>query len=337
MKRPIGLILSAIVLSLAALFLLLMTALMAFAGIFAKHQPSIAAATHFVTYFMLAFSGFYAALAVWAILTVIGILRLRSWARYSILIIGGGLAVFNVFGIIGALIGRTMLPTLQAQQPTADPHIMSAVFLVMAAINLLFAAVGIWWLIYFNLRSTREIFSNPATLILSSANVSGSFSRTPTAIKIIGGFLLFSAICCLFCAFLPFPAFFLGFILPPAQTHILYLCFAALTGWMGYGLLRLKESARLMTIAFQFLGCANIALASLPWYQARFRLYMTQIASYIPTVPGQPQIVFRYTTSLVIFALIWGLIIYGIVIWLLHRHRTAFRAPAPPAESMLEA
>jgi hypothetical protein len=71
-----------------------------------------------MTYLVLAISVFYAALAVWAILTVIGILRLRSWARYSVLIIGGGLAVIGVFAVFGTLVSRSMLPT---QQPAADP------------------------------------------------------------------------------------------------------------------------------------------------------------------------------------------------------------------------
>ncbi|MGH9596952.1 MAG: hypothetical protein ACRD3K_09160, partial [Edaphobacter sp.] len=83
MKRPIGLILSAIVLSLAALFLLLTAALTALTGIFVGHHQSTAATPHFVIYLMLATGVFYIALAVWAILTVVGILRLRSWARYS--------------------------------------------------------------------------------------------------------------------------------------------------------------------------------------------------------------------------------------------------------------
>jgi hypothetical protein len=45
---------------LAALFLLLSTALTAFAGIFVEHQPSIATAPHFIRYFVLAISAFYA-------------------------------------------------------------------------------------------------------------------------------------------------------------------------------------------------------------------------------------------------------------------------------------
>jgi hypothetical protein len=332
-----GLILSAIVLSLAALFLLLLTALTTFAGIFARHQPSIAPTPHFLTYFVLAISVFYAALAVWAILTVIGILRLRPWARYSILIIGAGLAVIGVFAVFGTLVSRSVLPTLQAQQPATDPHLMSILFLFMAAINLLIAAVGSWWLVYFNLRSVRELFANPLSLPATVAGTSSRFSQTPTAIKIIGGFLLLSSVCCLFCVLLPFPAFFLGVILSPPTTHILYLCFAALTGWMGYGLLNLKESARLATIAFQLLGCANVALALLPWYRTQFSLYMTQLIAAMPTMPSQPRIFLDYTVTLIFISCIWSLIVYGLVLWLLHRHRAAFKSPVPPSPPMLEA
>jgi hypothetical protein len=88
MKRPLGIILSAIVLGLAALGLLLITALMAVSSVFIFHRPVTPANPHFFVYIMLAISILYMALTVWAVLTVIGILRLRSWARYSILVIG---------------------------------------------------------------------------------------------------------------------------------------------------------------------------------------------------------------------------------------------------------
>jgi hypothetical protein len=346
MKRPVGLILSAIVLSLAALFLLLMAAVMAFASVFAGHQPATVAVPHFAMYLVLALSVVYAALAVWAMLTVIGMVRLRSWARYSILIIGGGLAVISVFLVFGTLLGRSLLPSVQAQQPAVDPHILSAVLLVMTAFYLLVAGVGIWWLIYFNLRSTRELFSNQSVFHPSMAGTSTSsaisrFSQTPTAIKIIGGFFLFSAVTCLLCVFLPFPVFLLGFILPPSASHVIYLCFAVLGVLMGYGLLRLKEPARLLTIGFLIFGCCNVVLATLPWYQAQLRLYMKQLAPYIPTMPGQPQIPFTISSTIILLSCIWGLIVYGLIFWLLHRHRAAFQTPAPPAppaaEPMLEA
>ncbi len=276
MKRPVGLILSAIVLGVAAFFLTLTTGLMVLVGVFAdRHHPFIAitpaSTPHFFIYLMLAVAVFYAALATWATLTVIGILRLRSWARYSILIIGGGLAVLGLFAEMGTLLSRTMLPTLSAQQPNADPRILSAVFIVMTGFYLLITAVGVWWLIYFNLRPVRELFSYVNFETPSSTHILVSPDQkpdpVPTPIKIIAGFLFLGAIACLLCVFLPFPAFLFGIILPVAATHILYLAFAALAAFAGYGLLRLKESARLLTIAFlAFSASVTWSWPACAWY-----------------------------------------------------------------------
>ena len=91
-----------------------------------------------------------------------------------------------------------------------------------------------------------------------------------------------------------------------------------------------------MTIAFLILGCCNMVLVVLPWYQNRLRLYMTQLTASMPTMPGQPQILFNYTATLMILSCILGLVIYGFVFWLLHRHRAAFKT-LPAAEPILEA
>ena len=340
MKRPIGLILSAIVLGLAALFFILTAAFMVIAGIFADHHPNIATTPattpHFFLYLMLAVALFYVALATWAIFTIIGILRLRSWARYSILIIGGGITILSLFSAMATLLSRTMLPTLPAQQPNADPRILSAVFFVITAFYLLVSAVGVWWIIYFNLRPIRELFSIAAVQISSSIDSAVTPKAVPIPITFIAGFLLLGAVCCLLCIFLPFPAFILGFILPPTAAHILYVALAALTSFAGYGLLRLKESARLLTIGFLILGFCNLALLALPWYQSQLQTYTAQIMHSMPLMPGQPPPAATYSSPLLLFSCIIGLILYGVVFWLLHRHRAAFQTPAPP-EAMLEA
>ncbi|HXC96632.1 MAG TPA: hypothetical protein VNU92_13115 [Edaphobacter sp.] len=327
MKRPIGLILSAIVMSLAALFLLLMTALMAVAGIFSGRQPAIQPEPPFLIYFLFAISFFYAALAVWTILTVIGILRLRAWARYSVLIIGGGLAVLGLLAALFSLVGRTMLPATPSRPPV-DPHSMTVIFLFIGAFYLFIAAIGIWWLVYFNLRPVRELFSNP-NLLLQSSNPTCRLSHTPTAIKIIGAFLLFSSACCLLGALLPFPAFILGFILPPLATHGLYLAFALVTAFAGYDLLRLKEYARLLTIGLLILGCCNLVLAALPWYRACLHLYVTrltaQMTSHLPAGPGRPRVDWTGSNAFYLICLVWGVTVYGITFWFLHRHRAAFK------------
>lgn len=334
MKRPVGLILSAIALSVAALFLLLSAALTAFTGIFAVYQRSPVLSPHFLLYLMLATSIFYAALAVWAILTVIGILRLRPWARYSILIIAGGLTFIGFSAILFSVtVGRTIMAGVEAQQPAADPHIMSIVLIFMTAICLTIGGAGIWWLTYFNLRSTRELFSHPGILVGSSNHL----SRVPTAIKIIGVVFLFSSIGGLFCTLLPFPTFILGLIVPASAAHIFFLCLAVTTALAGYGLLRLKEPARLLAAGFLLFGCFHCLLSFLPWYQAQFRLYATQVSASMPLVPGSPRTVFTYNGAFFLVFGIFGLALYGYVLWLLHRHRSAFQASASPPSPMVVA
>jgi hypothetical protein len=229
-----------------------------------------------------------------------------------------------------------MLPNLSAQQPNADPRILSAVFVVLTAFYLFVSAIGVWWLVYFNLRTIREFFSSARIQTPSSAGILASPDPIPTAIKIVAVLLLFSAACCLLCLFLPFPAFFLGFILPLTATHVLYLAFAAITAFAGYGLLRLKESARLLTMAFLIVGFCNVAMAALPWYQSRFQTYTAQIIHSMPVMPGQPQLSDTFSSIPLLVSAFVGLILYGFVFWLLHRYRAAFKTP-PPAESLLEA
>jgi hypothetical protein len=327
MKRPTGVILSAIVLSLAALGLLLMTALMAVSSIFISHRPVTPAIPHFFVYVMLAVSVFYMALTVWAILTVFGILRLRSWARYSILIIGGCVATISLFSLCAATITRSMMPP----QPGVDPHITKIVFLAIAFFYALTAAIGIWWLVYFNLHPIRELFRNPLQLSASSDDAVGSLKRTPTAIKVLGCLYLFEAVCFIPLIFLPFPAFILGLIVPAKAAHFLYSAFAILAVLLGYGLLRLKESARLVTIAFVIFGCFNTALGLLPWYQNQFRQYMAQFMAMLPTLPNQPTSTHPYNTAMIVFTGLVGLGFNLFVLWLLHRNRGAF-TPPPQAD-----
>jgi hypothetical protein len=335
MKRPIGLILSATVLSLAGLFFVVTAIFMIFAGIFADHHPfTVATPTvtpHFYIYLMLVVAVFYVTLATWAILTGIGILRLRSWARYSILIIGGLIAAFSLVGGIGVVASRTMLPN-QSAQFNADPRIFSFVSFVVIAFYLIVAAVGVWWLIYFNRRSIRELFSNAKFQIPSSIDTVVTPDPVPTPIKIIAGFLLVGAVCCLLCVLLPFPAFFLGFILPATPAHILYLAFAALASLAGYGLLRLKESARLLTMAFLLLGFCNIAMTALPWYQSKLQTYTAQILYSMPWMPGPPPPAVTYSSTLLLFSAFISLVVNAVVFWFLHRYRAAFK-PLPLLEA----
>jgi hypothetical protein len=330
MKRPLGIVLSAIVLSLAALFLLLMAAVLVAVTFFANHQPSPALALpHSAIYLFLAVSIVYTGLAVWAILTIIGIVRLRSWARYSILIIGGGLAAIGASCVFGTILGR-VLHIFPTQQPGVDPRLMTITLVVMTTLYALVAGIGVWWLIYFNLRTTRELFLNPALLALSPDGVDRGPTGAPIAIKILGYLFLFGTLCFIILTFLPFPVFFCGFVFPGKASHLLYLALGLVWALAGYGLLRLKESARRLTIAILVFGCFNALLAFLPWYQERLRQYAAHLTSMTPDMAVQPAPI-NYTGSMMITYGLFGLILNLFALWLLHRHRSAF---IPPAATM---
>jgi hypothetical protein len=58
-------------------------------------------------------TGFYAGFGVWGLVSAIGILRLRNWARICFAIFGGILAVFSLFGGLG-----------MSSWPRPQPHLL---------------------------------------------------------------------------------------------------------------------------------------------------------------------------------------------------------------------
>ena len=286
MKRPIGLILSAIVLSLAALFLLFITALMAFSGRFAAASTRVLRFTALHLYLMLAIGAFYAVLTVWAILTVIGILRLRPWGRYSILIIGGGLAALNLFIAVFTILveprSHDSHPNNRRSTPTS--HFSSPIHGGdQSPIRRRWNLVADLLQPPLHPRALLEPRPSPSTFGLQGqiqphSHRHQDHRRLPTLLRTLRSASRLPALPC-----------FSSRLYPSANCvshHVSLLC--RLTALTGYGLSRLREPARLLTIALLILGCCNIFLASLPWYQAQFCLYITQLMPAIPTIPGQP-------------------------------------------------
>jgi hypothetical protein len=164
-RRPAGVILSAIVLGFAAALLLLLAAATFLGAMMMGHAPppttlSPGVATPPPTILIAtvgAIACFYLALAVWAIATLVGLIRMRPWARISIMIIGAGLGCLGLFSALGCF-AMPLLMQSMPMPPTANPAVVHAIFLGMAVVSLLVAALGITWLVYFALRRTREAF-----------------------------------------------------------------------------------------------------------------------------------------------------------------------------------
>jgi hypothetical protein len=156
-KRPVGVVISATTLGLVVLL-----------GVFALHVVHhIESASWAMTTQL-----FQLALAAWAISTIVGLFRMRSWARTSMMVIGGCLAGSCLFGAMRVVIVPLLLRTTPGplvEGPLWFEHqlhtafsIVATMFLFIAAVFLFVAAIGVWWLVYFSLRRTREAFAQAA-------------------------------------------------------------------------------------------------------------------------------------------------------------------------------
>ncbi|MDR3739865.1 MAG: hypothetical protein P4L40_12700, partial [Terracidiphilus sp.] len=270
MKRLPGVIVAAIVLILGSLFQLLLAVCMAFAGAVEHSSPDAAPATSIPTWmpvFMYGLCAFFVALAAWGILTSIGLLRLRQWARYSTLVIGGCLAVI---GLISMLMTLVLLVVPLPMPPSTDPShapatqaMVKIIFGVIALVYGLISAIGVWWLIYFNRKKVRETFTGAPGHMVES--------RRPFLISVIAVFSMIGAVSCTLMAILPMPGAFFGWILHGWQKAAFYLVYATLLAAAGIGLWRLEESGRRLALAMQAFGLLHyIALLAYPSMKVRY-------------------------------------------------------------------
>jgi hypothetical protein len=339
MKRPIPVILSAILLGLLALLQLAGAVSMVAAGfLFLKGAPFRATPTpmplpaSFLPIMMFALSLFYAALAVWSIWTLIGLVRMRSWARYSILVIAGCVTLFGAFLTLTNIAIPFVMPNAQLGTQAAPQPVHAGPFIFMALIFAIFTAIAISQLIYYNLAKTRAIFQQYAPVNLAPPNTSTGRPR-PTAITIISWFFLISGPLTLLYAFLPFPAYLLGFTLPGLAGHLFYAFFAIVGFAIGYGLFRLRSEARTAFIVWVAFGFLNMFAIVTPWGSRNFHAYMDKFTAHSPTTPNP-----FASMGIIVVCFAVATAINGFVLWLLYRHREAFTpAPLPPPTPILDA
>ena len=327
MQRPTGVTLAAIALGIDAAFQAIMACLMTVVAVLTakgalpstpgQPTPSPGAMTAIFLVSIL----FFLALTAWGATTVVGLFRMRTWARYSILIIGGltaGLGILSAaVTLLAATLAKNFIPPPAPDQPAPPPHLFLAVFIGIALFYLAIAAIGIWWLVYFNLRSTRTAFQQP----LIEGELFTPPAR-PVAITVIAALFFFGSFCCFLYTFTPLPAFMLGFIATGTPARLTYLLIALLEAAIGIGLLRLQNIARLATIALLAFGSINFLLLALPSYRHKAVHYLDQVSTQMGT--STTDATRHFQLILVLGSLAFSIVIYAVVFWLLQRHRDAF-------------
>lgn len=299
MSRPVGTTVSAVVALLGSVFALLFAVLMlatAFMPIPQTTPPDFAN----IALGSGAFLALLAALGLW---TSVGLFRLRPWARTSILVFSGVMAVISLISLIGVL--------LMPMPPGTDPAVarfVRPVTLTMFGIPFL---IGVWWLIQFNTRTTREAFA---------AGAVAAVPARPMSITIIGWANIVGGISTLFPIISRLPAFLAGLALTGWAAGVLYAFFGAIGIYIGRGLLELRERARLLAIGWFMISMIHMAAVTfVPVVRGR----MLELQKSIAGAQAQPAPFDTAVFTNVMFGFVAALAVTAI--WFLIRNRAAFK------------
>ncbi|MGC2161644.1 MAG: hypothetical protein WA634_07040 [Silvibacterium sp.] len=155
-RAPVGVTIAGVILGLMAVVGLLITAGLAVAMFVIKSPlipriPSVRIAVGGLGALILA-------LVILAACTIVGLFRLKIWARYSMILLG--LLDLLVFGLItaGVLIGRVKSGMAALPIPNHPSLTLGDIMLGLASFYAVLALIGVWWMIYFNLDGVRLAF-----------------------------------------------------------------------------------------------------------------------------------------------------------------------------------
>jgi hypothetical protein len=176
-------------------------------------------------------------------------------------------------------------------------------------------AIGVSWLVYFNLTKVREQFQRAPGKIDDSGR--------PLLISAMAVISAIRALLWTVSAFLPYPGVFLTIILHGWQKMTVHLVIAALMGAAAFGLWRLLEWGRLTALALQAFGLAQ-SCVSLVWPSLMTR----NIGRVNPTINvAHAQLMATLHQMMYNVSFTMGVLFLVAIVWILHHYRAAFQRP----------
>lgn len=257
--------------------------------------------------------------AVWGIVTAVGLLQLKNWARISTIVFSVLLIVFGTLGMFTSMVFFLKPPPGNG----LDPKMFAVIGVVTAVFALAQIGVGIWWMVFFNRASVKAQFlpqpypfppsaqgttpyaidmpysatppppgpPTPAGLASTTDLASAPTppiaapQRTtrPLSISIIAWFLLVSCVFAPFSLVLHSPAVLFLTILTGWQAVTFMLVSTGLNIYVGIALLKMKPVGRLVAIGYFIFGLLNVAVFYFaPGRSARFARFMDLQQSMFP-------------------------------------------------------
>jgi hypothetical protein len=298
MSRPVGVTASAVVAILGSIFSLAL-AVGAIAALFMEAtQPQPPNTAPFVVMGALMFVAF-ACLGFW---TSAGLFRMRPWARTAILVFAGFLAAGSIFILL-----LTMAVPVPPDTSGATAQTIRRMEAVIFGIPLV---IAIWWLIQFNTQSTKAAFAS---------SIAGPASARPISITVIAWVCISGGVSCLFAILARAPAFLFAANFNGWTAGVIYAVFAAVSLFIGKGLLDLREEARVLAIGWFGFWLVHGSLVTLvpPLRQRMFELQRAMVLEQKSPNPFNEGMLMNVSLGLT-------LIMGAAAIWFLIRNRSVF-------------
>jgi hypothetical protein len=289
------------------------------------------------------------AVAVFGFFVGIGVFRRRNWARITMLIWGGIMAVLSALSIALIFVVFNSLPSTLPNGVEAGPF-MAFLKVFMFFFYGIPLGIGIWWLALFTRPRVAAAFAAPNSLAANppAMEVAESFRPEATAqpsftskaacplpLLILAGFLIFSSVCMVLVVLFPMtgsmPFFFFGTVFSGLTAKFMLGLLGAIFGIAGVGILKLKPTALHTVLILQCVFFINGILSiQNPRFLAAAQDAMQRADAENPAFPGGNPF---FTGSLFHMVILFGLFFSGVIIALLLFYRSRFLEATAAAKS----
>ncbi len=254
-------------------------------------------------------AAFYLGFAIWGIVSGVGLLRLRNWARLCFAVFGSILSFGSLCGVFGVVISAWMLPQLPQMQANVPSGLIRTILAVFGFIALLSATLGIWWVIYFNRADVKTRFLGETVQ---------PARQFPFSITLISWFLIIGGTAMLAGLFWGYPAVVFGFVVHGWAGHMVDFLYGAVGLASGIGMLRKHVVAHSLAMGYFAFGLLNtLCFFVIPGAEARMRSLFRELGG------GQPDPI-NVTEKLTTYSTLFGAAITILLLLLLMRSRRAF-------------
>jgi hypothetical protein len=284
-------------------------------GLGTLQLPSATSTPSFVKSLTLASMVIGCGVAIFGIVTCAGVLRLKNWARISLLVWASVMAFFSGFAILFMIF--VPFPAGPTSSPV-DSGVVRAIGMFVYGVPLL---IGIWWLMLFNQRSVKEQFLSAGVSGTEAASSALQTPRCPLPLAVLAWiFIVSMPVSLLFFSILHLPIMMIlfGHVLHGRLGAVLLFSSAFLNLLGAIGLLKLQRWSYPLTLGLYFFWMVSSAVSILsPRYEQNMRDVFSQMGIPEGIVA---QTTYAQTRTLGILSLLPAILI----IWLFLYYHTRF-------------